>query len=240
MIRLLFIILFFFESEAFADLGMLNPTDVADLEWQASQTNYASTLCHDDAYFCEKVKPKDTWASLWPDFQERENIMRLNRSNIALKYREWVAIPKDMSTPYMDLSPLPSHMETHHKKLLFVDLEKFAFGAYDTDGNLIYWGPASGGATVCNDSSQSCETKRGEFQIYRLHGKDCISHEYPIETHGGAAMPYCMYYYKGFAIHASTLTGFMNRSKGCVRVFYDDAKWLYERFVKYKTAVIVR
>lgn len=219
----------------------LSPKIFAQQELAASHKNYGATLCHHTGYHCVSVESGDTWAELWPDFQSREKIMRLNRTNVALMYRDWVVVPDHIDDmPYMALSPLPKRMNTKGKKLLYISLAKFAFGAYDSKGNLVYWGPVSAGANHCRDVGGSCLSKTGHFTVYRMHGKNCVSGKYPLETHGGAPMPYCMYYYKGFAIHGSTLSGFINRSAGCIRLFYDDAKWLNHHFVKIGTRVIVK
>lgn len=217
------------------------PKSIAEQEYQASLHNYGGRLCENKQYDCVRVLPTDTWAGQWPNFQKREELMRLNRTNVALMYRQWLVVPKHLNeVSYMSLSPLPKQMNTHHKKLLLVNLKRFAFGAYNAKGQLIYWGPVSGGAKTCAQVGGSCLSKLGHFKIYRMHGKNCVSGKYPLETHGGAPMPYCMYYHKGFAIHGSTLSGFINRSAGCIRLFYDDAKWLNHHFVKIGTRVIVK
>lgn len=216
------------------------PAVYAKQEAATSAVNYGQTLCNTPGYMCRPVTENDTWYSLFPDFHQREEVMRLNRTNVALMYRSWIVEPKDFSkVTYMDMSPLPSKMNTHGKKLLFVNLKLFAFGAYDQNGKLLYWGPASSGAEVCPSGKGVCATVTGDFKVFRVEGKDCISHEYPLETHGGDPMPYCMYFHGGAALHASTLPGFIDRSAGCVRLFNSDAKWLYERFVARGTRVVV-
>src|SRR3989338_2724883 len=52
--------------------------------------------------------------------------------------------------------------------------------------------------------------------IFRIGGADCYSNEFPLETGGGAPMPYCLFFHGGAALHGSTLSGFINRSGGCV------------------------
>ncbi|MCX7124554.1 MAG: L,D-transpeptidase, partial [Gammaproteobacteria bacterium] len=41
-----------------------------------------------------------------------------------------------------------------------------------------------------------------------------------------------------FALHGSTLPGY-NASHGCVRLFFDDAKWLNQDFLNIGTRVTV-
>lgn len=223
------------------DTGAEIPPKVyAAEEATVSAHNYGQTLCHQKQYYCRAVTSQDTWYSLFPNFQQREAVMRLNRTNVALEYKNWIVVPKDFSkTTYMDMSPLPSHRNTHGKKEVVINLGFFAFGAYDAYGKLLYWGPVSSGRAKCYDSDGNCSTVAGRFRVFRSEGKDCISHEFPLETHGGDPMPYCMYFHGGTAIHYSTLSGFINRSAGCIRLFKSDAKWLNEQFVKLGTEVVV-
>jgi len=223
------------------DAGVDVPPSVyAEQEEAASLHNYAVSLCHNPNYVCKKVTDLDTWYSLFPNFQQREAVMRLNRTNVALMYKNWIVVPKDLSKmTYMDMSPLPKHIDTHGQKEVLIDLGKFAFGAYDKAGNLLYWGPETSGAALCPASDANCTTATGQFRVFRMEGKDCTSKQFPLETHGGAPMPYCMFFHGGTAFHTSTLSGFVNRSAGCVRLFDSDAKWLNEQFVELGTKVVV-
>lgn len=202
---------------------------------------YGGGLCKLPDFKCMPVSKGEKWANLWPNEHTREIVMRLNRTNVALRYRKWIVIPNHLKNlDYMALSPLPDHVKPTGKKLVIVDLRVFAFGAYDSDGNLVYWGPASGGKTYCDDTKEDCRSAAGKFKIYRIQGEHCKSSKYPVDRSGGAPMPYCMHYYKGYAIHGSTLPGFVNRSRGCIRLFYNDAKWLNKDFVQLGTEVIVK
>ena len=223
------------------DAGFEIPLDLyVSQEAAARAQNYGHTLCDNPNYYCYNVKKGDTWFSLFPDYKQREEVMRLNRTNVALLYLKQIVIPKDFSkTSYMSMSPLPAYMNTHHKKVLFINLSLFAFGAYGPDGNLIYWGPVSSGASKCPANDDSCATPTGDFRAFRIEGKDCTSNEFPLETHGGAPMPYCVFFHRGSAVHGSTLSGFINRSAGCVRLFYADSEWIYDRFAQKNMEVIV-
>jgi len=137
-----------------------------------------------------------------------------------------------------DLSPFPLHRDTNGHKLLLVSLSQQAFGAYNTEGQLVYWGPISGGKGYCPDIGRGCSTVTGKFKVYRKQGPGCVSSKFPIETNGGAPMPYCMHFKGGFALHGSTLPGY-NDSHGCVRLFFDDAKWLNQKFISIGTPVTV-
>ena len=44
-------------------------------------------------------------------------------------------------------------------------------------------------------------------------------------------MPYCMHFFRGYALHGSrTVPGYAD-SHGCVRMFIEDARWLNEEFI---------
>lgn len=201
---------------------------------------YFHTLCQaTDRYRCRAVAPGETWAGLFPDPYQREIVMRLNRTNVALRYRRWVILPVGKSMPaYFDLAPVPAQRPGTGKRLVLFDLTRFAFGAYDETGALVYWGPISSGRNDCS-ADDPCLTVTGQYTIKRQGGVNCRSNKYPLATRGGAPMPYCMHFYRGFAIHGSTLSGFVNRSQGCIRLFYNDAEWLNKFFTRVGSAVLV-
>lgn len=200
---------------------------------------YGAHLCGDPHFKCRKVYRGDTWARLFPSKRDQEIVKRLNRTNLPIRYRSWIVIPKNLNRMnHLDLSPFPKQKNTDGKKLLLVDLSKHAFAAYDAHGELVHWGPVSGGKDYCQSVGRSCRTVTGNFRIYRKQGEECISSKYPLETNGGAPMPYCMHFYKGYALHGSTLPGYHD-SHGCVRVFFDDAKWLSHHFMDIGTPIVV-
>lgn len=200
---------------------------------------YGSYLCGYPGFKCVNVLRGQTWERLFPNYRDREIVKRLNRTNMPLQYRSWIVVPTNLhEVNNLQLSPFPLQYETNGKKLLLVSLSKQAFGAYDSNGELIHWGPISGGKDYCPDIGGSCSTATGHFKVYRKQGPDCISTKFPIDTEGGAPMPYCMHYNGGFAIHGSTLPGY-HASHGCIRVFTDDAQWLNEHFTNIGTPVIV-
>lgn len=127
---------------------------------------------------------------------------------------------------------------TGHKQFIF-DPKAAAWAAYDADGHRVMTGGASGGMDFCEDVGKTCRTVTGTFRVYNKRGIDCKSGEYPVETTGGAKMPYCMYFYRGFTIHAAFEVPPANSSHGCVRVFPSAAKWLNEQFITIGTQVIV-
>lgn len=202
---------------------------------------YGSELCAYSGFNCIQVPPGSTWAKLFPDKREREIVKRLNRTSAALRHRTWIIVPTNLDKlTIMDISPFPNKLEnTDGKtKTILVNLRLQAFGAYNENGKLIHWGPVSGGRGWCDDVKHVCKTVTGEFKVYRKQGQDCISSQFPVETAGGAPMPFCMHFYQGYALHGSILPGF-NASHGCVRLFNDDAKWLNEHFLQVGSKVIV-
>lgn len=128
---------------------------------------------------------------------------------------------------------------TGQKQFIF-DPKAYAWAAYDPEGNRLMTGAASGGKDVCDENSnQSCRTVTGTFHVYNKRGLECRSGEYPVETTGGAKMPYCMYFVRGFTIHAAFEVPYANTSHGCVRVWPSAAKWLNEHFITVGTQVTI-
>jgi len=127
-------------------------------------------------------------------------------------------------------APIPNHVKTNGEKLILVDPQEHAWGAYSASGKLIRWGIATTGADFCRDVGENCRTKSGSFRIYSLGGKNCSSSKFPLGT-GGAPMPYCMYFNGSQAIHGSYEVEYANASHGCVRVHVADAEWLRFKFV---------
>lgn len=136
-----------------------------------------------------------------------------------------------------DYFPLQTR-PTGHKQFIF-DPKAAAWAAYDAEGHRVMTGSASGGKDFCEDVGKPCRTVIGTFHVYNKRGLECKSGEYPVETVGGAKMPYCMYFYRGFTIHAAYEVPAYNSSHGCVRVLPSAAKWLNEQFINIGTEVIV-
>ena len=116
--------------------------------------------------------------------------------------------------------------------MVVVDPGVMAWGAYDSYGNLVHWGPMSGGKNYCSDVKRGCRTVVGRFKFYHQRGPNCKSSKFPIGR-GGAPMPYCMFFHGGFALHASPVVPGYHASHGCVRIFKEDAKWMNEEFASF-------
>jgi len=207
----------------------------------AGDYTYSQLFCNLEGYKCIKIKRGDTWENLFRNDKNRDIVMRLNRINLPLYPGQYIAVPQDIDDyNYMDFSPMPNYVETNGKREVVVDLDKQAFGAYLENGRLVHWGPVSGGRGWCPDSGR-CSTPRGVFYVYSRGSPYCVSTIFPIPE-GGAPMPYCMFFYKGFALHGSELPGY-NASHGCIRLFVEDAKWLNLYFIdvgRGGTKVVVR
>lgn len=193
---------------------------------------YGSKVCQNPENTCYQVKRGDTWGSLFYNDRERDVVRRLNRMNVELKTGQVIAIPKHLSsTDKFDIAPFPRQMPATKTNIVRVDQSKLAWGAYDENGRLINWGPISGGKSYCADVKRGCRTINGKYTIYRRQGAGCRSGKYPL-PHGGARMPYCMHFHRGYALHGSTTVPGHHASHGCVRMFIEDAKWLNHNFIK--------
>ncbi|WP_370637234.1 MULTISPECIES: L,D-transpeptidase [Legionella] len=200
-----------------------------------SESRFGETLCNDPDYFCMKIKSGDTWASLFPNEESRDLVRRINRMNIRLRTGMVIAIPKNLDriTIY-DVSPFPRYIESDGEKTIYISQKKLAWGAYDEDGELLWWGPISSGNPHCHGVYGGCSTPTGSFRVIRKQDIDCISTAFPRRAdgnNGGAEMPYCMHFFRGYALHGSnTVPGYPD-SHGCIRMFTEDARWLNEEFV---------
>lgn len=200
-----------------------------------SQTRYADNLCHSSDYSCLKVAAGDSWEQLFPNPQERDLVKRVNRMNIRLKSGMTIAVPKNLDrVSIYDVSPFPRYIESAKEKIILVSQKQLAWAAYDEQGELIWWGPISTGSGHCSSPDGTCLTPAGSFRIIRKQDIDCISTVFPVRpdgNNGGAVMPYCMHFFRGFALHGSDSVPGYRASHGCVRMFIEDARWLNEEFI---------
>lgn len=134
---------------------------------------------------------------------------------------------------------LPSYINPPGEKLVLVDPNEHAWGAYDESGRLIRSGLASAGADYCPDVARPCRTSVGSFRVRSMGGRNCVSPSFPLGK-GGAPMNYCMYFTPYQALHGSNNVRHANISHGCVRMRVGDAAWLSSRFVNVGTLVVVR
>jgi hypothetical protein len=197
---------------------------------------FGEALCESPDYFCTKVKAGESWESLFVNPEERDIIKRVNRMNIHLRPGMTVAVPKHIErlTIY-DVAPFPRYIKPTGEKTIYVSQKQLAWGAYDAQGELIWWGPVSSGSAQCSEAMGGCKTPTGSFRVIRKQDIDCISTAFPIRPNGengGAIMPFCMHFFRGFALHGSEVIPGFRDSHGCVRMFIEDALWLNEEFVE--------
>lgn len=197
---------------------------------------YGTGLCGKPGFECIKVQRGQTWDSLFPNEEQRDLVQRLNRTDRYLYAGKTIVVPKDLkdATIY-SLSPFPLKIKNSDEKLIIVNQDQLAWGAYDEQGHLVKWGPISSGQDYCHDIHRSCRTITGIFYVFHKKGKKCESRVFPVDRGGGADMPYCMFFYKGYALHGSNEVMGYRASHGCVRLFERDAKWLNQNFVDLAT-----
>jgi hypothetical protein len=191
---------------------------------------FGSSLCaYAQQYECIKIQHGQSWENLFPNEQQRDLVQRLNRTYNSLWVGKEIAVPRHLAEATMySISPFPTQINDKEKQIV-VDQDKLAWAAYQ-DGQLVKWGPIASGRDKCSDSANSCHTMTGIFHFFSKENQHCRSAIYPIGK-GGAKMPWCMYFHKGFALHGSDDMPGYRASHGCVRMFIQDAKWLNEDFV---------
>lgn len=196
---------------------------------------FAEKFCSQPDFSCTKIKTGDSWEKLFPDAETLDIVRRVNRMNTRLKPGMVIAVPKNLDrlTIY-DVSPFPRYIDGTGEKSIYISQKELAFAAYDGEGELVWWGPVSSGNEKCQGVFGGCVTPSGSFRIIRKQDIDCISTAFPRRAdgmNGGAEMPYCMHFFRGFALHGSEQVPGFRASHGCVRLFTEDARWLNEEFV---------
>jgi hypothetical protein len=192
---------------------------------------FGERYCDRDGFRCVTVERGDRWETLFPDPVHRDLVKRLNRRNLQPRPGQRIAVPADPgATDPLDLAPFAKTIAPPGLSRLVIDQSELAWAAYDPAGKLLRWGPMSGGKAYCRDLGRPCRTPPGRFTIYRMQGAGCVSKKFPLGK-GGARMPYCMFYRGGYAIHGSYEVPGHHASHGCVRIFVEDAAWLYREFV---------
>lgn len=200
-----------------------------------AETRFGETLCQQAEYTCLQVQANDSWDSLFPNQETQDLMRRINRMNISLKQGMVLAVPKQLDRlSIYDISPFPRYIESTGEKGIYISQKNQAWGAYDEQGELVWWGPISSGIGECA-APGGCTTPAGLFRIIRKQDAECISTAFPRREEGesgGAEMPYCMHFFRGYALHGSEELPGYRASHGCVRLFTEDARWLNEEFVE--------
>jgi hypothetical protein len=200
-----------------------------------SQERYGQQLCQSPSFECRVIQSNETWDSLFPNPEVKDIVRRVNRMNIPLRAGMMIAIPKHVENlTIYDVSPFPRYITPYAEKVIFIDQQLLAWVAYNEEGELVWWGPISSGSGLCPNLDGHCETPSGAFRIIRKQDIECISTAFPQRADGmsgGAEMPYCMHFFRGFALHGSDTVPGYRASHGCVRMFIEDARWLNEEFI---------
>lgn len=204
--------------------------------WQQATENkkyYGTALCSHPDYKCIKLTRGGSWASVFPDPHQRDLIQRVNRIYGYLPRGKVLAVPNNVENVSIhDVSPFPLNYEKNKgEKTVIVDQNKLAWAAYGRDGGLVKWGPISSGKDYCPDIGKGCRTLTGVFRFFGKQNSQCRS-----RTFGGARMPYCMFFHKGFAMHGSNDIPGRRASHGCIRMFTHDAMWMNHNFIEVSNA----
>ncbi|MBA2650137.1 MAG: L,D-transpeptidase [Legionella sp.] len=164
----------------------------------------------------------------------------IDRSTAVVDDGGYTHYTMSMGSDHRGTRAFPDRREPTGKKVFVFDPKATAWAAYDANGTRVNTGSASGGRDFCPDVNKPCRTVTGTFKVYSKKGEDCKSSLYPVETHGGGRMPYCMHFHGGYSIHAAYEVPNYNTSHGCIRVLPSAAKWLNENFVDVGTTVEVK
>ncbi|TAL62784.1 MAG: L,D-transpeptidase [Legionella sp.] len=164
----------------------------------------------------------------------------MDRSDSVVDDAGYTHYTMNMDSDHKGRGYFPEHRQPTGKKVFVFDPKATAWAAYDAQGNRVKTGSASGGKDFCEDVGRPCRTVTGSFRVYSKKGEDCTSSIYPVETGGGAKMPYCMHFSGGYSIHAAYEVPNYNASHGCIRVLPGAAKWLNQNFIDIGTSVIVK
>lgn len=135
------------------------------------------------------------------------------------------------SNPSQHTSYQTSVISPHQPDIIEIDLSNLTWSAYNEEGYILRSGAVSGGKDYCPDIQAECSTVTGTFTIFRKGDENCKSTKFPVGR-GGAPMPFCMFFYGGYALHGSNFVPDYNASHGCVRMSPEDAQWLNEEFVQ--------
>ena len=112
---------------------------------------------------------------------------------------------------YGDHLVLPKSIRSTGERVFIFSPKARQWAAYDSGGQVMGYGRANGGNNFCAELNEPCYTPHGSFRVYRKGSQDCRSSIFPLETGGGAAMPYCMFFKGGSAIHGSPFYLFITR-----------------------------
>lgn len=146
----------------------------------------------------------------------------------------WYGLPAEAKKH----SDTPKTMNTGGSKVFVFNPRSLTWTVYGSNGQIIRSGHAVGGRGYCPDIRRGCRTPVGSYRIYQKAGPNFKSSKYPV-PHGGAPMPWAMFFHGHYAIHGANSVPNYNASHGCIRVYPSDARYL-SSILPYGTRVIVR
>ncbi|WP_211830272.1 L,D-transpeptidase [Kistimonas asteriae] len=187
-------------------------------------TPFSFAMDSEPEFYCSQDKPCGNEATAYQSLANNPAVKYLD-----LKQQEFT---EDI------LLSFPSQIPSVRQDVFVYSPRINVWAAYNSTGQLVGMGRASGGQDWCADTNSHCRTPDGAFRIYRKGTSKCYSNTYPIGE-GGAPMPYCMFFRQGYAIHGSDHVPNRPASHGCIRVRVDAAKWLHQEFIDYGSTVVV-
>jgi lipoprotein-anchoring transpeptidase ErfK/SrfK len=133
----------------------------------------------------------------------------------------------------------PQNIGTTTANIFIFDPKNLQWAVYDKKGDRVGMGKGVGGKDFCPDINKPCRTVEGVYTVFRTENEACTSKTFPIDEGGGAPMPHCMFFYKGYAIHGSNQLPDKNASHGCIRVSKEAAEWMNTYYIQPGSIVMV-
>lgn len=152
------------------------------------------------------------------DLEQRELIFALNRiEDVRVGVGSTLVVPDTLLSDFMQYAPFPQHLNLLDTipKVVLIHQRIQAFALYE-NGNLLKWGPVSSG-------KQSTPTPNGLF-YGNYKAKRKVS-----TVNSDWILPYYFNFmnFEGVGVHQYLLPGFP-ASHACVRLYMDDAMYIYE------------
>jgi lipoprotein-anchoring transpeptidase ErfK/SrfK len=137
--------------------------------------------------------------------------------------------PTAKATPGRIRVPSADSLPPARKRVLQIDLGGQDFQYYE-DGRQVLTGPVSSG-------TPEHPTPTGQFRVVSKE-KDKVSHSYTNAFDMPTPMPYSLQFYGPYFVHEGWVPGYAD-SHGCVRLPYEDARFLFKRMRRGDEIVIV-
>ena len=162
-----------------------------------------------EGFYPYTVQPGDTWDSMTLSADAAQLARRVNRMNVEPKPGYEILLPQ--SSVAWRYVPVPLAIPSRGRHLV-VYLDRQYFGAYE-DGELVRWGPVSTGTNG--------RTPTGFFQA------KWKSRYHRSSLYNNARMYFAVQFKGNYFTHEYKVLPGYPASKGCVRMFWDDAEWKF-------------